>query len=123
MPLRIVPPTRGATVKPVLSRSKFKYLVGWLSMALATPSEPGLLLEEATIGSPGVGTSVSASTPSNSTSETCIQQVLLPAVFGKIRRYCAYGTLLPKRIVTFLKQLVPNAGTVPAEIWVKVTPS
>ena len=46
-------PTLGVTVKPVFTLSKFRYFVGPLSMALATPSEPGLLLEVGTIGSPG----------------------------------------------------------------------
>src|SRR5438309_11781737 len=46
-------PTRGVTVEPVVSLSKLRYFVGWLSMALATPSEPGVLLDVATIGSPG----------------------------------------------------------------------
>ena len=51
-------PTRGVTVNPVFSRSKFKYFVPMtLSMALATISEPGLLLEVGTIGSPGWVTS------------------------------------------------------------------
>src|SRR5262245_3897379 len=50
-------PALGVTVKPVLSLSKFRYLLGWLSTALATPSEPGLWLDVATIGSPGCVTS------------------------------------------------------------------
>ena len=41
MPVTRVPPTEGVTVKPVFTLSKFRYFVGWLSMALATPSEPG----------------------------------------------------------------------------------
>src|SRR5512136_96483 len=52
-PWTTVSPTLGDTVKPVLSLSKFRYFVGWLSMALAAPSEPGLLLDDGTIGSPG----------------------------------------------------------------------
>ena len=49
----MVSPTRGVTVKPVFTLSKFKYLVGALSIAFATASEPGLLFEVGTIGSPG----------------------------------------------------------------------
>ena len=88
-PETMVSPTPGVTVKPVLSLSKFRYLVGWLSMALATPSEPGLLLEDATMGSPGTVTSVGASTPRSSTSDTCMLLAAAAlATVGKIKRYC-----------------------------------
>ena len=43
-----------------LAESRFKYFASVLSMALATPSEPGLLDDEAMIGSPGCVTSVCA---------------------------------------------------------------
>src|SRR5439155_14372619 len=83
-PLTMVSPTPGVTVKPVLLISKLRYLFCVLSIALATPSEPGLLFEVGTIGSPGTVTSVGARTPNSSTSEICMQQVLGPAVAGKI---------------------------------------
>src|SRR5439155_1619241 len=54
-----VRPTPGVTVKPVLLMSKLRYLFWVLSIALATPSEPGLLLEVGTIVSPGWVTSES----------------------------------------------------------------
>src|SRR5439155_18056341 len=72
-PLTMVEPAVGVTVKPVLLMSKFRYLFWVLSIALATPSEPGLLFEVATIGSPGTVTSVGATTASNWTSDICIQ--------------------------------------------------
>ena len=52
-PLTIVKPTDGLTVKPVLTISKLRYLVSALSIALVTPSEPGLLSEVAVMMSPG----------------------------------------------------------------------
>jgi hypothetical protein len=58
MPVNHVTPTEGVTAKPAglragVLKSKFKYLFGVPSIALATPSVPGLLVEEAIIGSPG----------------------------------------------------------------------
>src|SRR5438552_19189046 len=85
-PLTTVEPAPGVTVKPVgmalFAPSKLRYLFAALSIALATPSEPGLLLELGTMGSPGTVTSLGASTPSNSTSEICMQHVL-PLTVGK----------------------------------------
>src|SRR6266478_3838677 len=50
-------PIDGVTTNPEgmasLAESRFKYFAWVLSMALATPSEPGLLDEEAMTGSPG----------------------------------------------------------------------
>ena len=61
MPVTTVRPMEGETSKPEglppVRVSKFRYFVGLPSMALATASEPGLLAEEATIGSPGWVTS------------------------------------------------------------------
>src|SRR5437762_1303025 len=80
MPMTTVPPIEGVTTNPAgtasLAKSRFKYFAWVLSMALATPSEPGLLDEEATTGSPGCVTSFGAPVPSNSTSATCMQQSL-----------------------------------------------
>jgi hypothetical protein len=59
MPVTRVAPTFGETTKPEglmgsgLRLSKFRYLVGLPSIALATPSEPGLFEDEAMRGSPG----------------------------------------------------------------------
>ena len=44
----------------LVPESKFKYFVGLPSIALATPSDPGLLADEAIIGSPGCVTSLCA---------------------------------------------------------------
>src|SRR6267143_1751294 len=64
MPMTRVTPTEGETTNPEglasLAESRFKYFACVLSMALATPSEPGLLDDEAMIGSPGCVTSVCA---------------------------------------------------------------
>src|SRR5882672_6243170 len=82
IPITRVTPTEGETANPDgglfgFRVSKFKYFAWVLSMAFATPSEPGLLDEDAKIGSPGWVTSFGAPVPSNSTSPTCIQQPLL----------------------------------------------
>src|SRR5438128_10279949 len=57
MPMTVVAPMDGVTAKPEglasFAESKFKYLACVLSIALATPSEPGLLDEEAKMWSPG----------------------------------------------------------------------
>src|SRR5947208_3408656 len=65
MPVTRLGPIEGDTAKPDggllgFRVSKFRYFASVLSMALATPSEPGLLDEEAMIGSPGCVTSVCA---------------------------------------------------------------
>src|SRR5207247_3606303 len=91
MPMTRVTPTDGETTNPEggllgFRVSKFKYFASVLSMALATPSEPGLLDEEAMIGSPGWVTSFGALVPSSSTSPTCIQQVLLVATASTFHR-------------------------------------
>lgn len=55
----IVSPAEGLIVKPVLSLSQLRYLVsGRLSMAICTPSLPGLRFEVAAMGSLGLVTSV-----------------------------------------------------------------
>src|SRR2546429_3873230 len=68
-------PTDGVTTNPEalasLAESRFKYFAWLLSMAFATPSEPGLLEEEAMIGSLGCVTSV------------CAYAVLLTTTSGK----------------------------------------
>src|SRR5438270_20894 len=74
-PVTKVDPTEGVTVNPVFVMSKFRYFAWVLSMALATPSVPGLLDEVAITGSPGRVTSVGAKKPSNSTSDICMQHV------------------------------------------------
>src|SRR5205809_8101133 len=85
MPVTSVRPTEGLTANPdgenpltAPSRplSKFRYFVVLLSMALATPSEPGLLGDEAKMGSPGCVTSVGKVVPRSSTSAICMQQPL-----------------------------------------------
>src|SRR5207302_10186054 len=61
MPMTTVAPIEGVTTNPEglasLAESRFKYFAWVLSMALATPSEPGLLDEEAMTESPGCVTS------------------------------------------------------------------
>ena len=57
IPMTSVNPTEGVTVKPVSDMSKLRYLVSALSMALVTPSDPGLLSELAMMVSPGCVTS------------------------------------------------------------------
>src|SRR3989442_3020685 len=52
-PLTRVKPATGLTVKPVFTISKFRYLFGVSSIALATPPEPGLFADLAPIGWPG----------------------------------------------------------------------
>src|SRR5213592_4996296 len=91
MPMTVLAPIDGVVANPDggllgFRVSKFKYFASVLSMALATPSEPGLLDEEATIASPGWVTSFGAPVPSNSTSPTCIQQVLLVATARTFHR-------------------------------------
>src|SRR6187431_2716245 len=80
-PVTRLAPIEGCTANPVgvlagVRWSKFRYFACVLSMALATPSEPGLLEEEATMGSPGWVTSGGRVPPNNSTSATCMQQPL-----------------------------------------------
>src|SRR3954464_4757593 len=62
MPVTRVTPTEGVTMKPAgaasLAKSRFRYFAVVPSTALATPSEPGLLDEEAIMGSPGWTTSL-----------------------------------------------------------------
>src|SRR2546430_8479607 len=57
MPVTRVLPIDGVTTNPEglasLAESRFRYFAWVLSMAFATASEPGLLAEEAMIGSPG----------------------------------------------------------------------
>ena len=57
IPVTGVLPIDGVTTNPddlaLLAESRFKYFAWVLSMALPTPSEPGLLDEEAITGSPG----------------------------------------------------------------------
>ncbi len=56
IPVIQVTPTEGETMNPVIPfvpASKFRYFAVVPSMALATPSEPGLFAEEAMMGSPG----------------------------------------------------------------------
>ena len=61
MPMTADAPMLGLTANPAgfgppaasASRSKFKYFACVLSITFATPSDPGLLDEEATTGSPG----------------------------------------------------------------------
>src|SRR5438045_9425869 len=64
MPVTRVLPMEGETTNPEglasLAESRFKYFAWVLSIALATPSEPGLLDEEAITGSPGWVTSLCA---------------------------------------------------------------
>ena len=64
MPVRRVIPTDGVTTSPEglasLAESRFKYFAWVLSTAFATPSEPGLLEEDAMTGSPGCVTSLCA---------------------------------------------------------------
>src|SRR5262245_1333448 len=68
MPITVAAPMAGLTANPAgfgpagasLSRSKFKYFAWVLSMAFATPSEPGLLDDDAIIGSPGCVMSLGA---------------------------------------------------------------
>ena len=82
-PVIVVAPIPGVTTKPegaLFAPSKFKYFVGCPSIALATPSEPGLLAELANTASPGDVTSFGALPPSSSTSAICMQQVLGPCV-------------------------------------------
>src|SRR5436190_1391947 len=91
MPETTVRPMAGETTKPEGGAgspllSKFKYLVVLLSITFATPSEPGLLEEDAITGSPGCVTSGGSKPPSNSTSATCIQQVFTAAVFVTTQR-------------------------------------
>ena len=80
IPLITVWPTDGVTTKPVtlalLAPSKLRYLFFVPSIALATPSDPGLLDEEAMTGSPGWITFGGVALPSNCTSAICIQHVL-----------------------------------------------
>ena len=64
IPVTRVTPMEGETTNPegligsvVFRESKLRYLVGLPSMTLATPSEPGLLDDDAMIGSPGCVTS------------------------------------------------------------------
>src|SRR2546421_3083318 len=79
MPMTRVTPTDGDTANPdgafggtlSVAVSRFKYFAWVLSMAFATPSEPGLLEEEAMIGSLGCVTSV------------CAYAVLLTTASGK----------------------------------------
>src|SRR6478672_8480954 len=88
-PLTMVTPIEGLTTKPagaLVPESKFKYLVGFPSMALATPSEPGLFAEEAMTGSPGWVTSPGKIVPNNSTSAIWKQQVLGPWVSTTVHR-------------------------------------
>src|SRR6266545_4042267 len=64
IPMTRVNPTDGETTNPAgmasLAKSRFRYFAWVLSIALATPSEPGLLDEEAITGSPGWVTSLCA---------------------------------------------------------------
>src|SRR5207237_10130598 len=57
IPVTRVLPIDGVTTNPEdlasLAESRFKYFASVLSMALATPSEPGLLDDEAITGSQG----------------------------------------------------------------------
>ena len=58
-PVTRVLPIEGVTIKPdgwLFFPSKFKYFVGFPSIALATPSDPGLFADEAITGSPGCTT-------------------------------------------------------------------
>src|SRR5688572_10566659 len=81
MPMTVEAPMEGVTTNPEgglfgFRVSKLRYLVCWLSIALATPSEPGLFEDEGRIVSPGCVTSTGAPVPSSSTSATCIQHPL-----------------------------------------------
>src|SRR5438876_67283 len=73
MPVTRVTPTEGVTTKPEgligsgRRESKFRYLVVLPSIALATPSELGLLADDAMIASPGCSTFFCANTGAAST--------------------------------------------------------
>src|SRR5947199_10787413 len=94
IPMTAVAATEGVTANPdgafggtlSVAVSKFRYFAWVLSMAFATPSEPGLLEEEATTASPGWVTSGGAPVPSNSTSATCMQQSLGVATARTVQR-------------------------------------
>src|SRR4029434_2314831 len=94
MPVTRLRPIEGLTTNPdgmfggVLSVavSKFKYFACVLSIALATPSEPGLFDDEAMTGSPGCVTSGGHVLPSNCTSATCMQQSLAVATASTVHR-------------------------------------
>ncbi len=73
-------------VMPLVPASKFRYFAVVPSMALATPSEPGLLADEAMILSLGCTTFLGTETPSSCTSAICMQQVLGPAVLTTVHR-------------------------------------
>src|SRR5215471_5035939 len=85
IPVMTEAPTEGVTIKPAslasLAESKFKYLAWVPSMALATPSDPGLFDEEAITGSPGCATFFGALDPKNCTSPIWKQQLLGPCVW------------------------------------------
>src|SRR5438045_6996146 len=84
MPVTRVLPMEGETTNPEglasLAKSRFKYFACVLSIALATPSEPGLLDEEAMTGSPGWVTSVGKFVLRTSTSRTWTRRLVCVTV-------------------------------------------
>src|SRR6266496_1802291 len=90
MPWIRVAPAEGVTMKPAgfasLAKSRFRYLAGVPSIALATPSDPGLFAEDAIIPSLGWRTFLGRRVPSNWTSAICMQQVLGPCVWMTVQR-------------------------------------
>ena len=90
-PTITVAPTDGVTAKPdglklAAAESKFRYLAVVPSIALATPSEAGLLAEEAKIWSLGTSTFWGDAAPRNCSSAVCILFWLGPWQASTVQR-------------------------------------
>src|ERR1700694_532996 len=87
-PVIVVAPACGVTAKPVgpVAPSKFRYFAVVPSMAFLTPSEAGLLAEEAAIGSLGWRTFTGALTPRIWTSAICMLFCPGPAHWTAVHR-------------------------------------